>query len=149
MPTVEIRCQTSPTQPATDGFLVEVLAEKVTLGELITRTVQEQIRMSEAREADRMRERARQFKAFRRQYLTEADIAERAGDGKVSLKPKSEPVEKPIDAEEEIRRALSAFERKQYIVLVNGRQAESLKEELVFEDQTRVTFVRLMPLAGG
>ena len=45
--------------------------------------------------------------------------------------------------------ALEAFEANRILILVNERQAESLDEEIVVEPETRVSFLRLVPLVGG
>jgi hypothetical protein len=45
--------------------------------------------------------------------------------------------------------ALEAFERGQVLVLVDDRQFERLDEEIVLAPDTTVTFLRLVPLAGG
>ncbi len=54
-----------------------------------------------------------------------------------------------VDAELEVGRALVAFERRVYSVFVDARQVEDLQEMITVQPGTRVTFLRLMPLAGG
>lgn len=45
--------------------------------------------------------------------------------------------------------ALRAFEAQRLILLVNGRQIESLDEEIAIQPDTEVVFLRLVPLVGG
>ncbi len=54
-----------------------------------------------------------------------------------------------IDAQEQCRKALEAFERNGFILLVDQRQAASLDEVLEVSPQTQVSFLRLVPLVGG
>jgi hypothetical protein len=45
--------------------------------------------------------------------------------------------------------ALQAFERGRVLLLVDDRQVERLDEEIVLAPDTTVTFLELVPLAGG
>jgi hypothetical protein len=54
-----------------------------------------------------------------------------------------------LDASEEVDRAFHAFEAKGFAVFVNGRQVETLDEEIDLEAAKAVEFVRLLPLMGG
>jgi hypothetical protein len=56
---------------------------------------------------------------------------------------------KPIDAEEQCRRACQAFEANGFLMLVGERQAETLDEGLTITPELRVSFVKLVPLIGG
>ena len=54
-----------------------------------------------------------------------------------------------IDAEKQVAAAVAAFERTRLLVLVDDRQAEDLDEELELTPDSDVSFVKLVPLAGG
>ena len=54
-----------------------------------------------------------------------------------------------LDWRKQFEVALEAFEANRILILVNERQAESLDEEIVIEPETRVSFLRLVPLVGG
>lgn len=54
-----------------------------------------------------------------------------------------------VDAEAQCYRALEAFTRNVFFVIVNDRQAESLEEEILVEPSTKVSFIKIMPLVGG
>jgi hypothetical protein len=54
-----------------------------------------------------------------------------------------------IDAEEQCEKALEAFCRNGFILLVNDRQVEELDETIEVGPETSVTFLKLVPLVGG
>jgi hypothetical protein len=54
-----------------------------------------------------------------------------------------------LDWEAQADAALEAFERNGFFVFVGGRQLEDLDEELSLADSDVVSFLRLVPLAGG
>lgn len=54
-----------------------------------------------------------------------------------------------IDWEEQFSRAIEAFGRSGFFLLVGEKQVESLDQELLIEPDTRVSFVKLIPLVGG
>ncbi len=60
------------------------------------------------------------------------------------LKPRRQ-----INREQQVQAALDAFTRNAYLVLINSRQAESLDDEVVVTPDTKVSFVKLVPLCGG
>jgi hypothetical protein len=60
------------------------------------------------------------------------------------LKPK-----RKINWEEQFKRAVAAFDRNGFFVLVGNRQAESLDEQFDVAVDTEVSFVKLVPLVGG
>ena len=54
-----------------------------------------------------------------------------------------------IDWKEQCEKALEAFERNGFLVLIGEHQAESLEEQIVIRPGTEVSFVKLVPLVGG
>jgi hypothetical protein len=54
-----------------------------------------------------------------------------------------------IDFDAQFAAALEAFERNRVLLLVDDRQFESLDEEVELRAASEVTFLRLVPLAGG
>jgi hypothetical protein len=54
-----------------------------------------------------------------------------------------------IDWEQQFQRALEAFGRNGFFVLVGDKQAESLDQEFEVKVDTEVSFVKLVPLVGG
>jgi hypothetical protein len=55
-----------------------------------------------------------------------------------------------IDPEKQFEKAIEAFYRNGFLVLVDDRQVDELEEEIeVRPDTTTVTFLKLVPLVGG
>jgi hypothetical protein len=54
-----------------------------------------------------------------------------------------------ISWEEQYERALEAFKRNGFFMLVDNRQVESLDEEIELKVDTEVSFIKLLPLVGG
>ena len=46
-------------------------------------------------------------------------------------------------------KALAAFQRNAFFVIVDGKQREELEEELVLTETSTISFIRLTPLVGG
>ena len=59
------------------------------------------------------------------------------------------PVKRRVDWEAQYERALSAFARNGFFILVGDRQVEDLDEELELKVDTEVSFVKLVALVGG
>jgi hypothetical protein len=56
---------------------------------------------------------------------------------------------KRVDAETQVGFALKAFCANGFFVLIDNRQAESLQQEILLNEETVVTFIKLTPLVGG
>ena len=54
-----------------------------------------------------------------------------------------------LDWQQQFDRALAAFERNGFLVLVDDRQITGLDEKIPLTAQSSVTFLRLVPLIGG
>ena len=54
-----------------------------------------------------------------------------------------------IDAEKQYYIALDAFQKNGFFVLVDNYQVSELQEPIIVSADTRVSFVRMMPLVGG
>ncbi len=129
-----------------DTVLLEMLVEKITLAELIQRTVEEQVRELVVRRRLQAEEAA---SVLGRQYMTAQEIAEQAARGAVRYPSKHKGKSAELNPAAEAKRALKAFEAGAYMVYADGRRIESLAEEVTFAPGTKVTFLRLMPLRGG
>jgi len=131
-----------PLQPV----VLQLIEERITVGELIRRTVEEQVRELVGR---RKLDALKAQEALARKYLTDDEVRGKAGQGAVRY-PSSRRAGVPqIDPQAEVRKALAAFDRGTYMVLIDGRRMESLDEEITFAPATKVTFLRVMALAGG
>lgn len=65
------------------------------------------------------------------------------------VNPMIKPLSVKVNFDAQIKTACEAFDRGQLIVLLPGRQAQTLEETLTLEDGDEVTFLRLVPLIGG
>lgn len=82
------------------------------------------------------------------QTLSPAQIAEGVAKGKVDSGGR-EDERQPVDADESVKVALQAFEDGLYYVLINDDQKANLSDSFAVTADTRVTFLRLVALAGG
>ena len=112
-------------------FVVSLPAERISVRQLIEARVQQEVEAFNAR-------RTEFFNG-----LVQPTGAEQTLNG-FRLKQK-----RAIDAQEQCRKALEAFERNGFILLVDQRQAAGLDEVIEVSPQTQVTFLRLVPLVGG
>lgn len=104
-----------------------------TASELIALGVDEQIRELLAK---RRLSTGEAIRALRRQYQTIGSLT-------------SLPEETRLDAQRETERALAAFTAGTCLLFVNGEQVHDLTQHLTLEADTKVQFLRLVPLAGG
>lgn len=54
-----------------------------------------------------------------------------------------------IDPEQQIYTALNAFQKNGFFVLIDNLQAEHLDQEVLVNERTEVSFIKLTPLVGG
>ena len=110
---------------------LEIGQEMLTVGELIARRVHNEVAAYNERQTG----------VFR--GLVQPTESERVLNG-YQLRP-----HKLIDAEQQVYRALEAFQRNNFFVLVNDRQAESLDEVVWLGEGATASFLKLTPLVGG
>jgi hypothetical protein len=79
--------------------------------------------------------------------LTPADLDRGLAAGKVT--PGGRQPSAPVDADAAVRTALEAFEEGRYFVFIDDQQIESLDQPVTVDRDTRLRFLRLVPLAGG
>jgi hypothetical protein len=90
------------------------------------------------------------------------EVAERNARGAVVVRGLVQPTEaerelncaparrhRRLDPEEQSARALEAFRRNGFVVLIDDRQVDDLDEPVALSAGTQVTFLRLVPLVGG
>jgi hypothetical protein len=80
-------------------------------------------------------------------FLSERGIQEQAARGRVEFG--GDHRRQAVDTDGAVGVALEAFEDGLYLVVIDGRQYESLDEQVAVGADSRVTFLRLVPLAGG
>jgi hypothetical protein len=111
--------------------------EGLTLGELIEKIVHAEVQAYEQRREARRLDRV----------MSAAQIERGAAQGKVSPEGKNTPP--APNADEAVDVALQAFEDGLYLVAIDGREAKSLDETVFINAGSRVTFIRLVFLAGA
>lgn len=126
MPTLTIHDETASGQK-THSFTMDCLTERLTVGDLIKARIYQEVQDYNLREPEYFR------------GLVEPSQAERVLNG-YKLKAR-----RKIDWEEQYERALEAFKRNGFFVLVGDKQAESLEQE--FEVKVE-TMIRLGQMAG-
>ena len=118
----------------TASLRLDLLTSTITARELIRRRVYEEVQEYHAAPPS----------AVFRGLVTPTDT-ETALNGP---KP-THTVKRRVDWEAQYERALSAFARNGFFVLVGDRQVEDLDEELELKVDTEVSFVKLVALVGG
>lgn len=147
---VAIKCLVigeAPPGPSLEPVHLALAGERISVRELIGRAVAEQIRGL----AERHRAGAEVVQlALARQYLTARDVAVQAGTGRIRFPAESKPGAAPaVDVARETARALAGFEAGAFRVVVGGVPVESLDAEVALGRNSKVVFLRLMPLVGG
>ncbi len=56
---------------------------------------------------------------------------------------------KPLDIDKAVADAVDAFEKGQFLVLVNDRQIHTVTEPIQLHEVNEAVFLRLLPLKGG
>jgi len=128
--TLTIHDETASGQ-RTNTFTLECLTERMTVRELIRSRIYQEVQDYNQTEPEYFH------------GLVEPTDAERMLNG-FKLKTK-----RKIDWQEQFKKALGAFERNGFFVLVGEQQAESLDQEFQVKVDTEVSFVKLVPLVGG
>ncbi len=130
MPVLAVHDETTAGQ-RTHTLILDLLTERVTVRELIRARIYQEVQ-------DHNRSGATLFRG-----LVQPTDTEKTLNGFKFSKPRQ------LDWEEQYGRALEAFQRNGFFVLVGDRQAEGLDEEFEVKPDTEVSFVKLVPLVGG
>jgi hypothetical protein len=112
-------------------FTVHVSGETITARELIKLRVFQEV------------ENYNQAKPEVFQMLVQPGEAERTLNGFKFSKPRQ------VDPQAQFEKAIQAFESNGFLVLVDDRQVESLDDEIALRPETKVSFLKLVPLVGG
>ncbi len=143
--TIEVQTRivgTPRVQPALESVLLGLLGGRITAAELIRRTVEEQIRNLTVRlrlDAEQVRE------ALGHHYPNGLGQEPRI----IGRAPQAESHLWQVELEAEVERAWRSFEKGAFMILVGRRRLERLDEEVAFDLDRKVTFLRLTPLVGG
>lgn len=114
-----------------NSFTLEFLTEHVTVREVIRSRVYKEVQL---------------YNAMQTEYfhgLVEPNDAEKTLNG-YKLRTK-----RPIDWEAQYILALKAFHNNGFFILVDDSQVEDINQIVEIRYNTRVSFVKLVPLVGG
>ena len=113
----------------------------LTLRDLIERIVREEVLAFTERQEQRRLARV----------LTASQIDQAAEAGKIDMggREPDQHVDTDLDAEQAVAVALQAFNDGLYYVFVDDAQQTDLAQEVYVRPDSRVTFIRLVALAGG
>lgn len=109
----------------------------LTLRQLITRIVLEEVQAFRDRQEDRKLLKA----------LSAAQIDEGLARGKVDMGGRN--LKQEVDEDQAVGAALQAFEDGIYMVVIDGDEQRDLDKEIYLQAGSRITFIRLAMLAGG
>ena len=128
--TLAIRDETT-TGSLVHAFTLDFLTEEITVRELIERRVYEEVQ-------EYNRSKPTHFRG-----LVQPVDAEETLNGYRLREPRR------VDAEQQYDRAIGAFDRNGFVVLVDDRQVEALDDEITLTSSSSVSFLKLVPLVGG
>jgi hypothetical protein len=131
--TLIVRDETA-TGDALHEFPLEFPTERITVRELIRERVYQEV--------SEYNFRSRREGGLFRGLVQPTDTERTLNGFKV-------PKNRDIDWEAQFDRAIDAFGRNGFFILVEDRQAETLDETIVISPSTHVSFVKLTPLVGG
>lgn len=123
----------------TPVFEISFPAETITIRDLITRRVEDEVAQVNAQKSS--------HKKSMQERMFLAGITNRAPE---TLLNADEPKRhKRIDPVAAVQTALKAFKAGRYFLLINDEQIEEIDKAIVLTPQTEAIFLRLTPLVGG
>ena len=122
-------------------FEIEYPSEDVTIREIITRRVEEEV----ARVSHTL-QNPNHIKVEHRMFL--AGLTKLSPEVLLNQDSITKP-RKPIDVVSAVENAYKAFNAGKYFVLVNDLQYEKLDDKVKLTQNSEVIFLRLTPLQGG
>ena len=112
-------------------FVLNFLTERITVRELIRSRVYQEVKDYNISQPEYFR------------GLVQPTEAEQTLNGYKLRKPRQ------LDWEQQFEKAIAAFEGNGFLILIDDEQVTELAEEIVIMPETRVTFLKLIPLVGG
>jgi hypothetical protein len=111
--------------------------EHLYLRDFITRVVLEEVAAFQERQVQQRLIRV----------LTPDEIEQGAKKGRVAMGGRE--LDQEVDSHAAVETALQAFEDRLYFVFINGQQQMALDDVIELQPDSQITFLRLVPLAGG
>ncbi len=132
MPTAILVEERVPGQPPSEGCTLTLPADRITVAELIRIYVETQV-----------------------EKYNIARVATPPGESYTTIEEKllnprrQDKRFAPAECAVEVEKALIAFQTNQIFLLIDGKQASELSEEIEPTSSSKVTFLKLVPLVGG
>ena len=127
--TLRIRDE-SPSGETLGESVLEFVTERITVRELIRSRVYQEVQDYNLK------------RTTRNPQLVQLGAADRVRNGKAHTG-------QPVHWKPQVELAIKAFEQNRVIIVVGDRQAERLDDEIIIAPETCVTFLKIVPLAGG
>ncbi len=122
------------TGSVTNELTLDVLSETITVRELIRSRVYQEV-------ADYNLRRSQHDANFN--GLVTPEDAEKTLNGSRTRRSRD------IDWKAQFEKACEAFSHNGFFILIDDRQAETLDETVTIRHDTKISFVKLVPLVGG
>jgi len=123
------------------GADLRLASERVSAREIIRSRV-----VAEVEELNQQKQRHAEGHARTRSFIVDQDSSETKLNSVSSLGRRKT---KLLDVEMETDRAITAFTRRRFIMLLDDRQIDDLDEAVGLRPESEIVFVHLMPLKGG
>ena len=130
--TIQIQDQTAAGKPI-QSISVRLPQQLVTVAQIIEVRVRAEVAAHNEK---------RDTGPFRGLVMPRVEEQQLNGPGKV-FRPRL------IDADEQVRIALEAFDRNGFFLLIDDHQPLDLQQTFLLQPDSRISFVKLTPLVGG
>ena len=87
------------------------------------------------------------LETLNRKFLRDEDVRAQKAAGKVAMPEQKKELK--IDNNKEVQKALKAFEKQVYFLLVDGKQLTKLNDKVNLKENSKVFFLRMVQLQGG
>lgn len=127
-------------QTQRQAFTLRLASERVSARDVIAKHVREEV--------DRLNDLARRRHA-EHDRVASFLVGDHSHELERKLNKPNPRSPKVLDAAKEVESALEAIEARKVIVLFDDFEVEDLDADLTMTDQSKITFLRLVPLVGG
>ena len=127
-------------QTQRQAFTLRLASERISARDIVAKHVRDEI--------DRLNDLARRRHA-EHDRVASFLVGDHSNELERKLNKPNRKGPKTLEPTEEVKAALDAIEARQVIVLFDDLEIEDLDADLTVTDQSKVTFLRLVPLVGG
>jgi hypothetical protein len=124
------------------GVELRLVSERISAREILRQRVE-----AEVEEVNRRKQAHVDGHAKTRSFLI--DIDAESAEAKLNMPILGKRKPKLFDVEEETKRAVAAFEKRQFIMLFDDRQVDDIDAWVSVTPESEVVFLYLTPLKGG